>query len=206
MFEMIWIKLGILLTGFLYAGLLPYTIRKGIRHVDIDLEKFTLSFLSNKELYGKRYRRAYKRLLFAMALINYGFFWLLSVFYDLGEFTGYMRYMDYSFASLALLAFVPHNIHPLSFRHFGQSLLRVIHNLLAVLVFLTIPTLIIAFQAAILADQPILGISGMVIVGMVILLTLASIIARGLNGLAEIVFINGIGLWGIFVTIMTFIH
>ena len=73
---MIWIKLGILLISFIYAGWLPYTVKKNIQHIDFDLNKYTLSFLSNKNLFGDTYVKAYKRLLFATAILNYLFFWL----------------------------------------------------------------------------------------------------------------------------------
>ena len=200
------IKLGILLSGFLFAGLLPYTVRKAIQHVDIDLKKYTLSFLSNKELYGDRYRRAYKRLLFATAILNFLFFFLLSKFYDLGEHARFMRYIDYSFAFLTLLAFVPHNIHPYSFRHWGKTLQRALHNLLAVLVFLMLPTLIVLFHAAILPEFPVLGVSGLIIISLVVISTLWSIVLHGLNGIAELIFINGISIWSILVTVLTFIR
>jgi hypothetical protein len=110
--QMSWIKLGILFTGILYAGLLPYTIYKALQHVVFDLSKQTLSFFSNKHLYGEKLNRTYKRLLFVFALLTYGFFWLLSRFYDLGEHEKFMNYIDYSFALLTLLAFVPHNMRP----------------------------------------------------------------------------------------------
>jgi hypothetical protein len=203
---MTWIKLGILLSGFLYAGLLPYTLRRAVQHVDIDLEKYTLSFLSNRELYGDRYRKAYKRLLFAVAILNFAFFWLLSRFYDLGEHARFMRYIDYSFAFLTLLAFVPHNIHPYSFQHLGKAIQRALHNLLAILVFLMLPTLVLLFHSAIMPEMPFLGVSGLIIISLVVLTTLWSIFLHGLNGIAELIFINGISIWSIYVTILTFIR
>ena len=54
------IKLGILLVGFTYAGVLPYAVKRSIQYIDFDLKKHTLSFLSNKNLYGEKYVRAYK--------------------------------------------------------------------------------------------------------------------------------------------------
>ncbi len=200
------IKLGILLVGFTYAGVLPYTVKRSIQHINFDLKKYTLSFLSNKNLYGKNYVRGYKQLLFATAILNYLFFWLLSLFYDLGENERFMRQIDYSFAILALLAFVPHNLYPFRWENLKTNLQRVIHNLLAVIVFLSLPTLIILFQTAILPELWFLGVSGLVIISGTVLITGISIIKNGVNGITEMLFINGISIWSIFVTIMTFIR
>jgi hypothetical protein len=202
---MIWIKLGILLIGFIYAGLLPYTVKKNIQHIDFDLNKYTLSFLSNKNLYGDTYVRGYKRLLFATAILNYLFFWLLSEFYDLGENERFMQQIDYSFAFLALLAFVPHNIYPYSRKNLASSIQRILHNLLAIVVFITLSALIIFFQVAILSDLHFIGVTGLIIIIAMILIVLFSIIRNGVNGVAEILFINGISIWSIFITIITFI-
>ncbi len=203
---MIWVKLGILLIGFVYAGLLPYALRKALQHLDFDLQSQTLSFFSNKSLYDQKYQKAYKRLLFLMAILTYLFFWLLSYFYDLGEYEAFMRYIDYSFALLTLLAFVPHNMEPLSFRSPGQAIQRVLHNILAVVVFLALPTMIILLQAGIMADYRITGIAGLVIIGVVVMLTAASVLRNGINGATEILFINGISIWSLFVTIITFVR
>lgn len=203
---MLWIKLGIMLTGFLYAGLLPYTLRKALHHIEIDLKHVTLSFLSNRELYGDRYLRAYKRLLFATAILNYSFFWMLSLYYDLGEYENFMRYLDYCFAVMTLLAFVPHNIQPLSFERLGKTFQRLLHNLLAILVFVMIPLLIFTFQVAIFPDNLVLAVGGMAIIGITITLTVWFIIIHYLNGIAELVFITGVSIWSIFVTLITFIN
>ena len=56
---MIWIKLGILIIGFIYAGLIPFTVRRVVRQIDFDLHEQTLSFLSNKTLYDKKFRKGY---------------------------------------------------------------------------------------------------------------------------------------------------
>ncbi|HKM93493.1 MAG TPA: hypothetical protein VJY41_07560 [Prolixibacteraceae bacterium] len=201
-----WIKLGILLTGFTYAGLLPYFIKKTLKIVDFDLKLETLSFLSNKKLYGADFEKGYKRLLFVTAILNYIFFWLLSVFYDLGEHENLMRYIDYSFAFLTLLAFVPHNMGKYSFEHLGKSLKRIIHNFLAVLVFLILPLLIINFQVAIYNNHLIQGITGLIIISITVILTAWSILSNGLNGVSEMIFINGISIWSILTTIITLIR
>ena len=200
------IKLGILLVGFTYAGVLPYAVKSSVQHIDFDLKKYTLSFLSNKNLYGEKYVRAYKRLLFATAILNYLFFWLLSLFYDLGEHVRFMRQIDYSFAVLALLAFVPHNMSPFKLENLKPNLQRIIHNLLAVIVFLSLPTLVILFQTAILPELWFLGVTGLAIIGGTILVTGISVIKNGVNGITEMLFIDGISIWSIFVTIMTFIR
>ncbi|HDR52494.1 MAG TPA: hypothetical protein ENN90_12895 [Mariniphaga anaerophila] len=199
------IKLGILLVGFTYAGVLPYAVKRSIEHINFDLKKYTLSFLSNKHLYGKNYVSGYKRLLFTTAILNYLFFWLLSLFYDLGENERFMRQIDYSFAVLALLAFVPHNIYPFKPENLKTNLQRILHNLLAVFVFLSLPTLVILFQTAILPELWFLGVSGLIIIGATILITGISVIKNGVNGVTEMLFINGVSIWSIFVTTLTLI-
>lgn len=202
---MIFTKLGILLIGFAQASLLPYAIKRALKHVKLDLEKYTLSFLSNKSLYGKKLVKGYKWLLITTALLTYAFFWLLTEYYDLGEYDRLMKYIDLGFASLALLAFVPHNIKPYSLKSLAPSLQRFLHNLLAIVVFLSLPALIITFQALIIPEAQFLGISGMVIIGLTVLTVVLSILKNGVNGATELLFINGIGFWTIFVTIVTFV-
>ncbi|MFA5769396.1 MAG: DUF998 domain-containing protein [Bacteroidales bacterium] len=200
---MVWIKLGILIIGFIYAGLIPFTVRRVIRQIDFDLHEQTLSFLSNKTFYDKKIVRGYTRLLFATAVLHYVFFWLLSKYYNLGEHETFMRYITYSFAFFTLLAFVPHNIKPYSFKRLSNTFQRLLHNMLAVVVFLTLPTLIVLFQTAILDNMPILGIAGLILIGSTLILTAIYIIRQGVNGISEIIFINGISFWTVFVTIFT---
>lgn len=202
---MIWTKLGILLIGFTYAGLLPYSVRKVLDYISFDLKNQTLSFLSNKDLYSEKLTKGYRLLLFITALLTYAFFWLLSVYYDLGEYERLMRYIDLGFASLVMLAFVPHNIMPYSLRNLTPNLQRLMHNLLAIIVFLSLPALIITFQMAILPEINFLGISGMVIICFTVVSVAFSMIKNGVNGASELLFINGISLWTIFVTIVTFL-
>jgi hypothetical protein len=150
--------------------------------------------------------RGYTRLLFAVAILHYLFFWLLSKFYDLGENERFMQYIDYSFAFLAMLAFVPHNIFPYSRKRILTSFQRFFHNVLAVVVFLTLPTLIILFQIAVLPNLRFFGISGLVIISGTVLVMIFSIVKSGVNGMTEMLFINGISIWSIFVTIITFVR
>ncbi|HKM31097.1 MAG: hypothetical protein GX281_04645 [Bacteroidales bacterium] len=203
---MMWIKLGILIIGFIYAGLIPLTLRRVIRKVSFNLREETLSFLSNKALYDKRLVKGYTRLLFITALLHYAFFWLLSHYYDLGQNEVYMQYMLYSFVLLTLLAFVPHNMKPYSFKSLSSSMQRLLHNLLAFVVFLTLPVLIVIFLTAINSTLPFLGITGFVIIGCTAFFTLFSLIRHGLTGACEMIFITGVSLWTIFVTIFTVLH
>lgn len=200
-----YIKLGILLIGFIQAGLLPYFIQKALKHVNLDLDKQTLSFLSNKDLYGKRFVKGYMRLLFTTAILTYLFFWFLTEYYELGEYNKLMKYIDLGFVSLALLAFVPHNLKPYSLRNLSLFLQRTLHNLLAVVVFLSLPALIITFQIVILPESMFLGIFGLAIIGITVFLVALSILKNGVNGATELLFINGISLWTIFVTMTTFL-
>ncbi|NDV46531.1 hypothetical protein D0T49_05675 [Paludibacter sp. 221] len=203
---MFWIKFGILITGFLYAGILPYTLRKALKCVEIDLSVDTLSMLSISELYGKKYRLGYTRLLFAAAILNYFFFGLLSEFYNLGDFAPFIKYINYSGAFLAILAFISHNIAPYRFEFLHKNIQRILHNLFAVLVFLSLPTLIVLFEIARLPSCHFIAITGLVIIGIVAILTAWSILKNGVNGFSELLFINGISIWSIFTTIVTILR
>ena len=198
-----WKKFGILLIGYITVGLLPDAVKKSLQHVDINISEQTLSFLSNKSLYGKEFERGYTLLLFTMAILLYTFFWLLTKYYNLGKHARLMRIITYTFASLALLAFVPHNIQPYSWHNLAPSLQRFLHNILAVVVFLSVPTLIITFQVSILKKLPFIGITGICILGLVILIMAYLLVSNGLNGIAEIFFIDGISVWIIFVSVAT---
>ncbi|NLA49356.1 MAG: hypothetical protein GX876_07830, partial [Bacteroidales bacterium] len=59
---------------------------------------------------------------------------------------------------------------------------------------------------SILSNYRFLGITGLVIIGLVLLTVLISVIRNGINGASEILFINGISIWSLFVTIVTFIR
>ncbi len=203
---MFWIKLGILLTGFTYAGLLPFYLSKFLKHIDFDLKSQTLSFLSNKHLYGKKYKRGYRRLLFLTAFLNYVFFALLAEFYELGEYESIIRYIDYTFALLILLGFIPHNMSPFGFRFLSENIQRILHNVLAGLVFISLPILIVNFQLALYYDLLFQGLIGLIIIGITILSTAWFIMKQGVNGFAEIIFINGISIWSIFTTIITILR
>jgi hypothetical protein len=198
-----WIKLGILLTGFAYAGLLPYTLKRALQNIDIDLKSETLSFLSNKSLYDKKYVKAYTEYLFAVAILLYIFFWLLSEYYDLGQYEHLMKLLDYCCLLFTMLAFIPHNIEPYSFKRLKKTMQRLIHNILGGLVFLALPSLIIFFQITIMKTMPFLGISGLVIIGVVVITSAISLFTKGITGLTELLFMNGISIWGIYVTIIT---
>ncbi len=197
------IKFGILLIGYITVGFLPNAVEKSLQHVEIDLKEQTLSFLSNESLYGKEFEKGYTVLLFTMAILLYAFFWLLTKYYSLGKHERLMRIITYTFASLALLAFVPHNIEPYSWHNLAPSLQRIMHNVLAVVVFISVPTLIMAFQVSILKQLPFIGIVGMSILGLVVLTMTYLLVTNGLNGVAEIFFINGISVWIIFVSVGT---
>lgn len=201
---MFWIKLGILVIGALYAVLLPYIVYKTIIGIKFDPREYTLSFLSNKSLYNKSTARGYTRLLLLTAALHYVFFWLLTEYYFLGEEERYLKYVDYSSIALTMLALVRHNMLPYSFKTLRAAIQRAGHNIVAVLVFLLIPGLIITFQILVLGDGRIfLGMGGLIIIGLTLVGLVHSVIKGGLNGITELVFINGLSLWSIFTAVVT---
>ena len=202
----IWIKLGILLAGFIYAGFLPYSMEKSLESTPLNLKKQTLSQLSNKRFFGKKYLKGYTRYLFLTGILTYIFFWLLFQYYDLGAHERLMQYTNICFAAFTLLAFVPHSEQVFSTKKLLSSLLRINHNLLATTVFLGLSILIISFQWAVLEAFPLMGLSGMVIILGVLISVTLSILKFGVTGLTELVFINGIRIWSLFVTVFTVLN
>jgi len=200
---MFWVKVGIIIVGSLYALLLPYVIYRAVESVKIDLNSYTLSFLSNKRIYNKTTAKGYTRLLLVIALVHYIFFSLLTRYYFLGEEERYLNYVNYSSLFLTLLGCVRHNILPYSFKTLRAAILRIGHNILAVIVFLVLPALIISFQTLIVDEHKFIGIGGFIIIGAVLAWLILSIVKRGINGVTELVFITGISIWSIFVTVIT---
>lgn len=200
------IKAGILIIGFVFAGILPYSLKKSLKHIEIDLKKYTLSFLTEKKIYGDKYLKNYRRLLFITAFLLYLFFWLLLEYYNVKKFKNILRIMDICVASLTLLAFVPYNMSPYSLKNISNTLQRLIHNILGLTVFISITILIISFQSIIIKKFVILGIIGFIIIFFTIISTLYVLIKDGLNGFTELSFINGISLWIITTTILTVLY
>ncbi|HPR32136.1 MAG TPA: hypothetical protein PLK12_08570 [Prolixibacteraceae bacterium] len=162
--------------------------------------------MSNKWLYGEKCQKGYQRLLFASAVLTYSFFWLLSKFYDLGRYEEYMRQLDYTVAVMTILAFSPHNILPYSVKRLGTSLQRLLHNIFGGVVFLFLPLLIIFFQARVIEPYPFMGITGLMIISITVVLTAISFLKNGLTGVSELLFINGVSTWTIFITILTLLR
>lgn len=200
------IKAGILIIGFIFAGILPYSLKKSLKQIEIDLKKYTLSFLTEKKIYGDKYLKNYRRLLFITAFLLYLFFWLLLEYYNIKKFKNILRIMDICVASLTLLAFVPYNMSPYSLKNISNTLQRLIHNILGLTVFISITILIISFQSIIIKKFVILGIIGFIIIFFTIISTLYVLIKDGLNGFTELSFINGISLWIITTTILTVLY
>lgn len=73
--------------------------------------------------------------------------------------------------------------------------------------FLSLPALIITFQAILIAipEMQFLGLSGMAIIVLTVIAVGLSILKNGVNGATELLFINGVGLWTLFVTAVTFV-
>lgn len=200
---MIWIKLGILISGFLYAGLLPYTVRKSIKHIEYDPNIQTLSYLSIKGMYGDKFKKGYSSLLFSAAVLTYIFFGLLAEFYNLGGYEPFITYLNYCAFCFVILAFTPLNLEPYKLENARHNIKRFLHNTFAALVFITLVALIILFHLATMEKHPVFSIIGFCIIGITSILMLWSIIKNTLNGFSELLFINGVSIWSIYITIMT---
>jgi len=197
------IKVGILIIGFIFAAILPYSLKKSLKHINIDLKKYTLSFLTIKKLYGNKYIKNYRKLLFIIALLLYIYFWLLVEHYDIKKHKNLLKIIDICVTSLTLLAFVPYDMNPYSIKNLSNTLQRLFHNLLSLTVFLSILILTVTFQNIIIKKYLFLGIIGFVIIFFTIFSIIYGLIKDGLNGFTELSFINGISIWIIFTTIYT---
>lgn len=200
---MFWIKFSLLITGFIYAGILPYTLYKSIKSLEFNPHKQTLSFMSIRDLYGEKYSKGYTKLLFLAAILNYFFFWLLIKIYDLGELEHIITQLDYVATCLIILALVPFNIEPYKKEFFKQNVKRVIHNVFAVFVFLSLAALIILFNIALYEKHKSLSIVGFVIISITAIVLFWSILKNKITGFSELTFINGLCIWSVCVTIFT---
>ncbi|MDR0371658.1 MAG: hypothetical protein LBH80_07405 [Prevotellaceae bacterium] len=200
---MILIKLAILISGSLYAGILPYTLWKSIKHIEYDPSKQTLSYLSIRDMYGDKFRKGYSWLLFSAAALTYIFFVLLSEFYCLGEYDRFIEYINYCSFYFVVLAFIPLNLYPYKKENVKHNIRRILHNVFAALVFVTLAALVVLFHIATYEEHPVFGLIGLLIIGLTVAVMIWSIIKNSLNGFSELIFINGIGIWSIFVTVMT---
>lgn len=200
---MTWIKIGILVIGALYAILLPYAVYKTLKAIKFDPKKYTLSFLSNKEIYSLRMAKGYTRILIATAVIHHVFFLLLTEYYFLEEDGRFLKIVSYSSFALLMLGLLRHNILPYSFKTLRATIQRLSHNIAAAVVFILLPLLIIIFQSLVIGDHLFLGVGGFIIIGLTLFVLLLYIIRHGLDGIAELIFINGLSSWSIFVAAVT---
>lgn len=200
---MFWTKFFFLLIGFLFAGLLPFTLYRVVNSLEFNLRKQTLSYISIKEIYGKKYQRGYTYLMFFTAIICYLFFILLADIYDLHEFETVIRQIDYCFLCLVVLAFIPFNVIPYGKGNFLPNVKRVLHNIFAVFVFLSFAILIILFNIALFDTYRLLSIVGFVIIAVTLVLLLVEMRKNAITGISELMFINGLSIWCIVVVFFT---
>lgn len=200
---MFWIKLSILIIGFSYAVILPYTIYKVMKSLEFNPRTHTLSYISIKEIYGKKYHTGYTYLLFLAAILNYAFFWLLTEIYDLYEFDDIVKYIDSSCFFLVILSFIPFNLVPYKKENIRYNLKRIFHNIFAAFVFVSLTILIIIFNLILLGRFPLLSIIGFIIIGITMILLFIDVKRNSITGFSELLFIDGLSLWSIFVTVFT---
>jgi hypothetical protein len=144
--------------------------------------------------------------LFLIAFLTLIFFWLLTEKFELRGHQKIMKWLSYSVSLLVLLAFFPHNIARFKWHNFNQSVIRILHNLSAILVFFSISMLVITFQIEILPENRFAGIVGLVIIGSTLISMLLFMIHNQVNSITEEIFIFGICCWEIFILIMVLLN
>ncbi len=111
--------------------------------------------------------------------------------------------MAISLGSLVLLAFAHHNIVPFRLKNLYMNAIRIIHNVLAVIVFISLPVLMVKFDLYLISDRTIPAVLGLALVGLTITGTIVSLIKmKKLTGVTEITFVIGICLWNILSAIL----
>lgn len=193
-----WKDILIIFVCLLSSVILPLMIYESLKKIRFNPEKETLSFLSNHKLFGKKMSDGYTEVLFVTAVLSFFFFWLLIRKLNFQNDQTIWEWIIISLGSLILLAFARHNTDPFNWRNLYQNIIRTLHNILAVIVFISLPVLIVKFDLFLLADNKITAISGLIITGLTIAGTLFSLFKlRKLTGITEISFISGICLWNI---------
>ncbi len=84
--------------------------------------------------------------------------------------------MAISLGSLVLLAFAHHNIVPFRLKNLYMNAIRIIHNVLAVIVFISLPVLMVKFDLYLISDRTIPAVLGLALVGLTITGTIVSLI------------------------------
>ena len=193
-----WKDILILVICLLSSVILPIMIYESLRKIRFNPEKETLSFLSNHKLFGKKMSEGYTEVLFVTAILTFFFFWLLLKKLDFQSDQSIWEWIIISIGSLILLAFARHNADPFNWHNLYMNIIRTLHNILAVIVFISLPVLIVKFDLFLLKGERIAAITGLVLIGLTIAATLFTLFKmRKLTGITEISFIMGICLWNI---------
>lgn len=188
----------IIIISLLSSIIIPYIIYRKIKSTKFDPEKETLSYLSNKTLFGRKMSEGYTEVLFALAIFTLVFFWLLIKKLNFTADHAIWEWLIIAIFSLILLAFAHHNMVPFKRQNLYLNIIRIIHNLLAAMVFISLPVLMIRFDHYFYQAHEIVSLVGYIVVAITLIATLSAIIImRKMTGIAEMIFIIGISLWNI---------
>jgi len=197
-----WLDIFIVVICLLSSLIIPVIITYKIKSIRFNPENETLSFLSNKRLFGKKMSEGYTEVLFVTGILSFAFFWLLVEKLHFVDDQSIWKWMIISIGSLILLAFAHHNIIPYKWKYLYENFIRTLHNILAVVVFIALPVLIVKFDIFLFNERFAASLTGMGVIGITIIATIFTLIKKKkLTGITEITFITGICLWNIITTI-----
>lgn len=199
------LKAGLFITSFLYAGLIPWFLKKTIREKQLDCHLNTISFLSNREYFDKITARKYSFHMLLLATFSMLHFWLLAKHYNLGEHDSLISVIGFCYINFLMLALLPHNKRPFELKNIGYNIVRTLHLLASVVTFLSLLATMFVFQYLVIEAHPFLGWSGMLITFGTFAGTLIAMLKRGVNVNSEVVFINGVCMWSIYTTLFSLI-
>nr|NQU89152.1 DUF998 domain-containing protein [Bacteroidota bacterium] len=201
------INISILSISALSSIIIPFIIYHRVRDIHFDPRKETLSFMSNRSLFGKKMSEGFTEVLFVTGILTFAFFWLMIRKLGFANDHKIWEWLIISTISTILLAFAHHNIIPFRIRNIYPNIIRIIHNILAVIVFISLPILILWFDRFLLPDKKLIAIAGIFIIGATIMATVISIIVKKkLTGITEISFVIGISVWNIATGIAVIIY
>lgn len=199
-----WIDLGIIVITLLSSLMLPYIVYDRIKTISFNPENQTLSYLGNRRLFGKKMSEGYTEVLFVIAILTLGFFWLLIHKFNFTNHNVIWEWLILAVVSIILLALVHHNMQAFSRKNFYLNLIRILHNVVAVLVFISLPVLMYKFDVFLFHTRQVVAVMGYCIISCTIVAVVASvIIKRKMTGVSELVFIAGISAWNLITGIVS---
>lgn len=198
-----WIDAGILISGTL-TSVVPVImlVDQIFKQKNFNFDKLTFSFLSNKDLFGKKTAIGFRRALIGFALFAMVYFELMTEKFGLEGYERMGRALSVFLIGLLLLAFIPHNNLPFKRKYWFHNCLRVMHNLVALVVFLALPDALFLYQFAFVDINPTLGNIGLIFGVISMLVSIVAFFRYKISGIFELMHMISMGAWILFTAIV----